>query len=117
MLIYVLPFSEYGNLQGPKGMKAKRAREYFETKHLGYEKKRRGRKTKTVANEAAAQRAAAGIVTSVFPKGNHVPLPNFGLPVTAIADHVRNTATKILHQVQASKWNIPSQCYNGTTVK
>jgi hypothetical protein len=84
-------------------MKAKRAREYFETKHLGYEKKKRGRKTKAVVNEAAAQRAAAGIVTSVFPKGNHVPLPNLSLPVTAIADHLRNTATKILHQVQASK--------------
>ena len=101
--MYVLLFLEYGNLQGPKGMKAKRAREYFETKHLGYEKKKRGRKTKAVANEAAAQRAAAGIVTSVFHKGNHVPLPNLNLPVTAIADHLRNTATKILHQVQASK--------------
>lgn len=87
-------------------MKAKRAREYFETKHLGYEKKKRGRKSKAVANEAAAQREAAGIVTSVFHKGNHVPLPNLRLPrlpVTAIADHLRNTATKILHQVQASK--------------
>lgn len=40
-------FSDQGNLQGPKGLKAKRSREYFEVKHLGVEKKKRGRKRKS----------------------------------------------------------------------
>lgn len=39
--------SDQGNLQGPKGLKAKRSREYFEVKHLGVEKKKRGRKRKS----------------------------------------------------------------------
>lgn len=34
-------------MQGPKGLKAKRSREYFEVKHLGVEKKKRGRKRKS----------------------------------------------------------------------
>ncbi|XP_048575342.1 uncharacterized protein LOC116616629 isoform X2 [Nematostella vectensis] len=38
---------EQGNLQGPKGLKAKRSREYFEVKHLGLEKKKRGRKRRS----------------------------------------------------------------------
>lgn len=38
---------DQGNLQGPKGLKAKRSREYFEVKHLGVEKKKRGRKRKS----------------------------------------------------------------------
>ncbi|XP_022780251.1 uncharacterized protein LOC111321587 isoform X1 [Stylophora pistillata] len=38
---------DQGNLQGPKGLKAKRSREYFEVKHLGVENKKRGRKRKS----------------------------------------------------------------------
>ena len=88
-------------------MKAKRAREYFEAKRSGHEKKKRGRKPKIPnPNDATTQRAAAaGIVTSVFPKGNQIPPPNLNLPVpAALTDHVRNTTTKVLHQIQASKW-------------
>lgn len=42
-----LNISDQGNLLGPKGLKAKRSREYFEVKHLGFEKKKRGRKRKS----------------------------------------------------------------------
>ena len=42
-----LLYSDQGNLLGPKGLKAKRSREYFEVKHLGFEKKKRGRKRKS----------------------------------------------------------------------
>ena len=42
-----LYLADQGNLQGPKGLKAKRSREYFEVKHLGVEKKKRGRKRKS----------------------------------------------------------------------
>ena len=46
-LVVSIHFSDQGNLQGPKGLKAKRSREYFEVKHLGVEKKKRGRKRKS----------------------------------------------------------------------
>lgn len=46
-LITTFCVSDQGNLQGPKGLKAKRSREYFEVKHLGVEKKKRGRKRKS----------------------------------------------------------------------
>lgn len=46
-LVLSIHFSDQGNLQGPKGLKAKRSREYFEVKHLGVEKKKRGRKRKS----------------------------------------------------------------------
>ena len=67
-----LSFSDQGNLQGPKGLKAKRSREYFEVKHLGVEKKKRGRKRKS-------ELLLAGDSSSVLTR----PLTENGFPVAA----------------------------------
>jgi hypothetical protein len=80
---------DQGNLQGPKGLKAKRSREYFEVKHLGFEKKKRGRRRKAdilgVASSSQAMKKPMqehGPTSSIIPStiGNRQLAPAYHIP-------------------------------------
>lgn len=76
-LVFTFNVKDQGNLQGPKGLKAKRSREYFEVKHLGFEKKKRARRRRkseilTIGPQGVVMKASE----------NGTPLPASVLPST-----------------------------------
>lgn len=90
LITALICISDQGNLQGPKGLKAKRSREYFEVKHLGVEKKKRGRKRKS---EYLLPGDPNSIVSRTLVENG---LPIVGAPLSVVQGQaISSTATTI----------------------